>query len=97
MKSDAQPGAMDQRGYPHELEHRRELAKGHREQEYTELVDDTGFILEHRAERLKEWTVRYTTACAQDFLQRQRARSGTVLSPCTGGFPTSRSTSSPSG
>jgi hypothetical protein len=70
---------MDLWGYPHELEYRREQAKGHREHEYTELVDDMGFILEYRAERRQAWTVRYTTACAEDFLERKCAPSGTVL------------------
>jgi hypothetical protein len=81
---------MDRWGYPHELEYRRELAKGHLKREYTELVDDMGFILEHRAERWKDWTVRYTTACAQDFLQRKRARSGTFLVTVYRLFPDER-------
>lgn len=66
-------------GYPHELEYRRERAKGLREHEYTELVDDMGFVFEHRAEIWKDWTVRYTTACAQDFLLRKRAKAGTFV------------------
>jgi len=41
---------MDRYGYPHELEYRRE-AGGKRVLEYTELVDDMGFVLEHRSER----------------------------------------------
>lgn len=38
-----------------------------------------GFLLEHRAERWEGWTVRYSTACAQDFLRRKRARPGTFV------------------
>jgi hypothetical protein len=70
---------MDLQGYPHQLEYHRELAKGHRKHEYTELADDMGFILEHRAERRQAWTVRYATACAQDFLERRGVPSGTFL------------------
>ncbi|MCU1687212.1 MAG: hypothetical protein JWQ81_7951 [Amycolatopsis sp.] len=70
---------MDLWGYPHELEYRREERKGFREHEYTELVDDMGFVFEHRSELWKNWTVRYTTACAQDFLQRKHAPRGTFV------------------
>jgi hypothetical protein len=67
---------MDRYGYPHELEYRRELAPGERVHEYTELVDDMGFVLEHRHDRYEGWTVRYGTACAHDYLSRKRARPG---------------------
>src|SRR4051794_41800465 len=67
---------MDRYGYPHELEYRREVAPGERVHEYTELVDDMGFVLEHRSERYQGWTVRYGTACAHDYLSRKRARPG---------------------
>jgi hypothetical protein len=70
---------MDRYGYPHELEYRREVAPGERVHEYTELVDDMGFVLEHRSERYEGWTVRYGTACAHDYLSRKRARAGTFL------------------
>ncbi|QWF84287.1 hypothetical protein [Amycolatopsis sp. CA-230715] len=63
-------------GYPHELEYRREHAKGIRELAYVELVDDMGFTMEHRAELRERWAVRYATACAEDFLARQRAKPG---------------------
>jgi hypothetical protein len=69
---------MDRYGYPHELEYRRE-AGDRRVHEYTELVDDMGFVLEHRSERYEGWTVRYGTACAHDYLSRKRARPGTFV------------------
>jgi len=70
---------MDRFGYPHELEYRRELGAGERVHEYTEFVDDMGFLLEHRHERYQGWTVRYGTACAHDFLTRKRAKPGTFV------------------
>ncbi len=70
---------MDSYGYPHELEYRREIAPGERVHEYTELVDDMGFVLEHRSHRYQGWTVRYGTACAYDYLFRKRARPGTFV------------------
>lgn len=70
---------MDRFGYPHELEYRREIRTGERVHEYTELVDDMGFLLEHRRERYESWTVRYGTACAEDFLTRKRAKPGTFV------------------
>ncbi|GAA1967251.1 hypothetical protein [Amycolatopsis minnesotensis] len=63
-------------GYPHELEYRFESAKGFREHLYTERVDDMGFCLEHRDELREDWLVRYATACAEDYLGRQRAPCG---------------------
>jgi hypothetical protein len=45
----------------------------------SELVDDMGFLLEHRSERYRGWTVRYGTACAHDYLSRKRARPGTFV------------------
>jgi hypothetical protein len=66
---------MDSYGYPHELEYRRELGDG-RVHEYTELVDDMGFVLEHRHDRYAGWTARYGAACAHDYLFRKRARPG---------------------
>lgn len=69
---------MDRYGYPHELEYRREAGE-RRVHEYTELVDDMGFVLEHRSERYQGWTVRYGTACAHDYLSRKRAKPGTFV------------------
>ncbi|MGW4064697.1 hypothetical protein ACWEGE_40865 [Amycolatopsis sp. NPDC004747] len=69
---------MDRYGYPHELEYRREAGR-ERVLEYTELVDDMGFVLEHRSDRYRGWTVRYGTACAHDYLFRKRARPGTFV------------------
>ncbi|GAA4550244.1 hypothetical protein [Amycolatopsis samaneae] len=70
---------MDVWGYPHEIEYHRETAKGERAHEYTELVDDMGFVFEHRAEHRERWAVSYGTACAQDFLARKRAEPGKFL------------------
>ncbi|MEV6440550.1 hypothetical protein [Amycolatopsis sp. NPDC051716] len=70
---------MDSYGYPHELEYLREVTPGERVHEYTELVDDMGFVLEHRSHRYQGWTVRYGTACAHDYLSRKRARPGTFV------------------
>lgn len=66
-------------GYPHELEYRFERAKGYREHLYTELVDDMGFVLEHRSAMWEGWLVRYTGACAEDYLRRVRAKHGVWL------------------
>lgn len=70
---------MDTWGYPHELEYRREVPGGERVHEYTELVDDMGFVLEHRSDRYAGWTARYGAACAHDYLARKRAKAGTFL------------------
>lgn len=81
---------MDHWGYPHELEYHRELGKGRRQHEHTELVDDMGFLLEHRAERWEGWNVRYATACAQDFLARKRAYPGVFVVSVYRLFPDAR-------
>ncbi|MEV6827692.1 hypothetical protein [Amycolatopsis sp. NPDC051102] len=70
---------MGSEGYPHRLEYRREVAPGAWVHEYTELVDDMGFVMEHRRDRYRDWTVRYGTECACDFLFRRRARPGTFV------------------
>ncbi|MFE0028415.1 hypothetical protein [Amycolatopsis sp. NPDC059021] len=81
---------MDVWGYPHQLEYYREVAKDRRVHEYTELVDDMGFVLEHHAERWKKWQVRYGTACAEDFLTRKCAKPGRFVVHIYRLFPDSR-------
>ncbi|QRP45933.1 hypothetical protein [Amycolatopsis sp. FDAARGOS 1241] len=80
---------MDVWGYPHELEYRREVG-AMRVHEYTELVDDMGFVLEHRSERYAGWTVRYGAACAHDFLARQHAKPGSYVVSVFRLFPDAR-------
>jgi len=81
---------MNDWGYLHELVYHRELGKGRRQHEHTEFVDDMGFVLEHRAELWENWTVRYSTACALDFLDRKRAYPGTFLVSVYRLFPDAR-------
>ncbi|WP_216211579.1 hypothetical protein [Amycolatopsis aidingensis] len=63
--------------YWHRMEYRRELRKGHCVLEYVEVFEDQGWTFCHRPERQQEWFVHYTRACAEDYLARVRARSGT--------------------
>lgn len=56
--------------YKHEIEYRREIAKGHRVHEYTEHVNDQGFVFEHRPEHKQCYLVAYTHLCAVDYFQR---------------------------
>ncbi|MEC3982179.1 hypothetical protein [Amycolatopsis sp. H20-H5] len=60
--------------YPHELRYQREQLLV-----YTEVVDDMGFVLETHRERKEAWLVRYTTGCAEDFLDRRCAKPGQYL------------------
>ncbi|WP_158879400.1 hypothetical protein [Amycolatopsis anabasis] len=63
--------------YWHRIEYRREIDAETRVLEYTEVVQDQGWGFEHRAQHRQEWFVRYTRACAEDFLDRVRATPGT--------------------
>lgn len=63
----------------HEIEYRRVLAHGKRVHEYTEHVDDDGFVTSRRGMSRQEYLVYYTRACAEDFLDRKRAEPGEWL------------------
>lgn len=62
--------------YWHRIEYRRELAKGHRLHEHTELVEDAGWTLKYKGVTREQWFARYTHACAEDYLARARAHPG---------------------
>ncbi|TCP46304.1 hypothetical protein EV191_114101 [Tamaricihabitans halophyticus] len=62
--------------YRHDIEYRRELAKGHRVHTYTERAEDMGFCFSQPPGREQQWLVHYTRACAEDFLYRVEAPSG---------------------
>lgn len=65
--------------YWHRIEYRRELAKGKCVHEYTEVVEDQGWTLTHVRVPREEWFAYYTRGCAEDFLSRVGARSGTWI------------------
>lgn len=66
-------------GHRHAIEYHREHGNGYREHAYTEVVDDQGFVLEHRPDRRQAWLTRYTRACAEDYLARVNADRGPWL------------------
>lgn len=63
--------------YWHRIEYRRETANGNGVPDYTEVVQDQGWMFERRADRREQWFVTYTRACAEDFLDRVHAPPGT--------------------
>ncbi|TCP54115.1 hypothetical protein EV191_103156 [Tamaricihabitans halophyticus] len=65
--------------YWHRLEYRRVLRKGHYLHEYTEVVEDQGWVLQRRGMSKEEYFTYYTQACARDFLGRVRATPGTWI------------------
>ncbi|MQA10411.1 MAG: hypothetical protein GEU98_18025 [Pseudonocardiaceae bacterium] len=65
--------------YWHHIEYRRELRKGHYLHEYTEIVEDQGWVLRRRGMTPEEYFSYYTRGCAEDFLGRVRAKPGTWL------------------
>jgi len=68
---------MPQWDYWHRIEYRRELAKDRYAHEYTEVVEDEGWTHKRKGVTREEWFVFYTRGCAEDFLRRVGARSGT--------------------
>lgn len=73
--------------YLHDIEYRREIAKGKRIHEYTERADDMGFCFSRRPEDKQRWLVEYTHACAVDFFERVRAAAGTWVVSVYRTFP----------
>lgn len=63
----------------HRLEYHREFGKGHTERTYTENVADQGFRLSLKGMTKEQYFAHYARVCAEDFLERQDARSGAYV------------------
>jgi hypothetical protein len=70
---------MPQWNYWHRVEYRREVAKDQYALEHTEVVEDEGWMHKRKGVAPEAWFVYYTRGCAEDFLSRAGARSGTWI------------------
>lgn len=69
--------AMPTWDYWYRIEYHHETAKGVSTLEYTEFAEDAGWTFKRKGMTPEQWFAFYTRVCADDFLDRMRARSGT--------------------